>query len=175
MKPVWLLDIDGVINAIAKKGDPSVWDEWRSAIILNDLGKWPVLWAPAVVRFIREVHESGRAEIRWHTTWQRDAWKLEEILCLPRFEVAEAPEFADRTFTARAIRERRPPWWKLPAAERVVLEERRHLIWTDDDINKELARYPSDMYDTGRVISPKQNIGLTPKALEVIDTFLSSC
>lgn len=31
--PVWLLDFDGVVNAISKRGAKSVWDRWESARI----------------------------------------------------------------------------------------------------------------------------------------------
>lgn len=176
MRPVWLLDVDGVINAIATKGDPGIWSEWRTATIINRMGKWPMRWSPEVTAFIRKTHESGRAEVRWLTTWQEDAWKLEEIMNLPRFEVADAPEFSDRTYTARAIREERPQWWKLPAAERVVEQEQRPLIWTDDDITREMRRHASPVYDPDNLlIGPSQNIGLTPKHLNRIDGFLSSC
>jgi hypothetical protein len=85
MIPVWLLDIDGVVNACAKKPDRNVWplDQWWSLKV--DVGghSWPVLVAEPVLAFIRRVHAEGLAEIRWHTTWQQDAKALEEACDLP--------------------------------------------------------------------------------------------
>ena len=74
--PVWLLDIDGVLNAAAKKPDRNVWPaaDWIEGRAHEAGGAaWRILAARPVVDFIRGVHEEGRAEIRWHTTWQHDA------------------------------------------------------------------------------------------------------
>ena len=45
-----------------------------------------------VVDFLIGVHEQDRAEIRWHTTWQHDAQNLANLVGLPTFPIAEAPE-----------------------------------------------------------------------------------
>lgn len=171
MKPVWLLDIDGVLNAIARKGDPSVWPVWKSGWAAAGGQNWPILWSPAVVDFVREVVESGSAEVRWHTTWQHEAVEVERLLGLPSLAVAEAPEYAGvGVYAAKAVREGKPPWWKLPAAERVVTEEGRPLIWTDDDIKTALRDYR--MAPSLR-ICPQQNIGLTPAHLAIIRTAIT--
>lgn len=178
-KPVWLLDIDGVVNAIGK-GDPSVWPkpQWRHGKAECDGQEWPITWAVPVVDFIRTVHESGRAEIRWHTTWQHEACNLAALVGLPEFAVADAPEFDDQPgHAARAIAAGRPKWWKLPAAERVVRDEGRPLIWTDDDITWDLGRrYDVDTelraFAPALLIAPDKHTGLTPKRLRMIGDFL---
>jgi Swiss Army Knife RNA repair-like protein len=172
MQPVILLDVDGVLNAIARKGDPAVWPEWKSGYARAGDGVWPILWSPAVAAFFREVHASGAAEIRWHTTWQHAAVEIERLLDLPALAVAEAPEYHDRRFGAMAIREGKPPWWKHPAAERVVLEEKRQLIWLDDDLRWELQRYDTTSLSGALLICPKQHIGLTPAHLKMIEEAL---
>lgn len=60
--PVWLLDVDGVVSAIAEKGDPAVWPRgaWRSL----PLGMLPLLVADPVLAFLRQVHTLGAAELR---------------------------------------------------------------------------------------------------------------
>ncbi|GIH07355.1 hypothetical protein Rhe02_54220 [Rhizocola hellebori] len=177
--PVWLLDVDGVVNACSRKPDGSVWpkDQWLSGKAQNRDGEFPILWAQPVVDFIRDVHESGRAEVRWHTTWQKDAAAIEALCGLPAFEVAVAPEFdAAVTYAAEAIREGRPDWWKLPSAERVVRDEKRPLVWTDDDITYSLKRYDADAglraYSPALLVSPNDRTGLTPKHLRRIGDFL---
>lgn len=170
-RPVWLLDIDGVVNACTKKPDRNVWpaDQWIRGHAEANGHRWPILFARPVAAFLREVHESGRAEIRWHTTWQHEAAHVAELLDLPEFPVQDAPEFTART----------GEWWKLPAALRVVEDEHRPLVWTDDD-----AGDPWDLPRGDRarlaaaaptlIVAPSHTTGLTPKHLRQIDEFLDT-
>lgn len=171
--PVWLLDIDGVLNAISSKPDRSVWPAagWRrfEATDARTGTTWPILAAEPVAAFIREVRTSGRAEVRWHTTWQESANKVGAELGLPELEVQEAPEFAEDG-------EYSPTWWKLAAALRVIEEEQRPLIWTDDDAT--MGRIMPTPYDRVKafpnlLIAPQQRIGLTRKQLRAIDEHLT--
>lgn len=172
MKPVWLLDIDGVINAITHEWPPTRgWEaeHWAldqvESFVPDDV--WPIRWSQPVVDFINEVHASGLAEIRWHTTWQEAAHNISKALELPEFEIAKAPERLE-------FRERE--WWKLGAARRVLMEEKRPLVWTDDDISygmDDLQR--SAMRRTGQgalLVSPDSSCGLAPKDLDRISAFL---
>lgn len=178
--PVWLLDVDGVINAATKKPDPNVWpkDQWVQGNAQCDGREWPITWSRPVIEFIREVHGTGRAEVRWHTTWQHEASAISDLTGLPQFGVAEAPEFEGGSgYTAQAFREaKRSTWWKLPAAERVVREEKRPLIWTDDDITWSLHRYNADAglraYAPALLVSPNERTGLTRRHLRQISDFL---
>lgn len=175
MKPVWLLDVDGVINAIARKGDKSVWPEenWRSASISAVLDfdtNWffPILWSTDVIEFICSM--AKKVDIRWHTTWQEAASaNLAPALGLPEFPVAEAPEYKDRKYGT--------DWWKLGAAERVVFDEGRPLIWTDDELffwlsnarRLELAYKSNSLF-----IAPHQNIGLSLNNIKTIREFVDA-
>jgi hypothetical protein len=170
--PVWLLDIDGVVNACVPKPDSSVWpaDTWRLATVHG----FPILVASPVVEFIRRVHDSGRADIRWHTTWQHNAQLVADEFGLPELPVAEAPEFVLRSYDP-ALHGRDTAWWKRATAERVLTDEKRPLIWTDDDITRSLE--PSDRAEIralgpALLISPSDRTGLTPKHLHRIETFL---
>ncbi|WP_431881714.1 hypothetical protein [Micromonospora chalcea] len=181
-KPVWLLDVDGVINAISENPDGAIWPKgrWRHLTARCSGIDWPILAATPVVEFIAATHESGRTEVRWHTTWQHEANALGELLGLPEFAVQDCPEFyPERQLAGGAAPVGvRNTWWKLPAAERVVGEESRPLIWTDDDIDREIGWRGRDrnLRSLGRVltISPRQHIGLTPKHLRSIDEFIDS-
>lgn len=179
--PVWLLDIDGVVNAISRKPDRNVWprDQWVTGTASSAGVDWPILAAQPVLDFIRTVHEKGRAEIRWHTTWQRDARNLARLLGLPRFALQECPEFEEREqgLAGAAPAAVSRGWWKYPAAERVVRDEGRPLVWTDDDATWELR-----VHDNGTelarlaptlIVSPQAHLGLTPKHLRNIDAFLA--
>jgi hypothetical protein len=168
VRPIWLLDIDGVINAAAETAPRHVWPEdawiWTAA---EEGGRmFPLLAARPVLAFIRAVHEAERAEIRWHTTWQEAAANVAEALDLPRFPVQEAPEWPPTEDLA--------VWWKLPAAERVI-DEGRPVVWTDDDAAWHVPR-PTRSRLAGRtpllVIAPHTRAGLSRRHLRRIDSFL---
>ena len=87
-KPVWLLDIDGVINAtVGWKGKPptQVWaaSNWIDTVAADAI-QFRILSARPVIEFVKLVHETGRAEIRWHTTWQHSAQNVADALGLRR-------------------------------------------------------------------------------------------
>lgn len=178
--PVWLLDVDGVINACTRKPNTSVWpaDAWNEGKAEAEGRRFTIQWATPVIDFIRNVHESGYAEIRWHTTWQHHASAIEALTGLPAFPVAHAPELDDKPgYVAKAIRESKSWWWKLPAAERVVRDELRPLIWTDDDITWSLRGYDVDgglrAYAPALLVSPDERTGLTQKQLRQISDFIA--
>ena len=183
MIPVMLLDVDGVINAITKKPPTFAWPRgaWRTGKAIAHGEPWPITWSTRVINFLTGVHEEGRAEIRWHTTWQHDAQNLADLVGLPKFPVAEAPEVPrdnvpNGELIAARMRDGLPGWWKYGAARRVVIEEQRPLIWVDDDITRELTRRTRDnLANIGQVryISPDSTTGLIPRHLSEIDAFLS--
>lgn len=183
-RPVMLLDIDGVINCFLRREDTRppyhIWPKasWKHLASTFQGSPWPILWTTDVVDFLTELHAGGQVEIRWHTTWQHEAPKLAVALGLPQWPVHPCPEFEDMParVAARQILAGKPAWWKYPAAERVLTEEKRPLIWVDDDITYEVNRRARDaMYGLGQrllVISPNTYTGLTPKQLGKIANFL---
>jgi hypothetical protein len=167
-KPVWLLDIDGVLNAVSKEPQTNIWphEAWVQTEALGYSRTWPILAAQPVVDFINEVHASGLVEIRWHTTWQEAAQNLATALGLPTFEVQDAPEFGNRFGDN---------WWKWPAGWRVVSEEGRPLVWTDDDLSYGLEPgQGTRLREVGKVllISPASREGLVKKHLTKIQEFI---
>jgi hypothetical protein len=169
--PVWLLDIDGVVNALARGPVRGSWPsaDWAQHVVHADIpgsGRMvlPIFVAQPVLDFVTAVHASGAAEVIWHSTWREAAVSdLAPVLGLPRLEVSVAPEW-----TARP----RDVWWKLPAAQRVVAADRR-LVWTDDDI----AVVPDQVADLAAradtlLISPDPRTGLTAEHLAAIADFL---
>jgi len=176
--PVWLLDIDGVVNAITKKPDRNVWPlpTWIRTQAHGSGVDWPVWTARPVLDFIRRVHDTGAAEVRWHTTWQHEATNYATAVDLPDFPVLPCPEYADHQ-KAGGARPIGAVWWKLAAAERVVRDEGRSLLWTDDDADHELRR-ADRVEDRLReiapvlIVCPRENLGLTRKHLRQIAKFL---
>jgi hypothetical protein len=169
--PVWLLDIDGVVNAVSTVPVESVWpaDTWLQRIVpadIPELGRMvlPILAARPVLDFVRRVVDAGAAEVHWHSTWREAAVSdLAPALGLPAIPVSVAPEWTQRPVGM---------WWKLPAAQRVVASGRR-LVWTDDDIAMfapELDEFAGR--DDALLIAPGRDTGLAPDELDRIAAFL---
>lgn len=160
--PIWLLDVDGVLNAICHPDrPPKTWDRWQRGTAGAGGERFVITFAPDLMAAIRELHDSAVVEIRWLTTWAYDANRgLRELLDLPEFPVAGEPERASA-------------WWKLPYAVRTV-EEGRPVIWTDDDLDYSGAARDWAA-DVGILaIAPHPAVGLTPADLNTIRAFCLS-
>lgn len=175
MKAVWLLDIDGVVNALCWHDVVTAWprDCVKTGSVVTGDETWPICWATPVVDFIHSVVEENLAEVRWHSTWQHEAANFERLVGLPNLPVHEAPEYGDRSFTARAIREQTSLWWKEPGARRVVEVEQRPLVWTDDDIFRYCQEKSNAIFSDTLMIFPDSNVGLTPGHLESMAEFFA--
>jgi HAD domain in Swiss Army Knife RNA repair proteins len=165
--PILLLDVDGVLNAV-RVDLPAGWQRGR-------FNGYVLSWDPTVTARLRELHESGRVEIQWLTTWTTDADRL-----------LAAPMGLPRGLTVHARADTAPTgfagplgglagWWKLTVAQAVVeAEPHRRIVWIDDD----LAEHA---YDTGDwlaahpqvlVVAPDLRLGLTHQQLDAIEAWL---
>lgn len=165
-KPIWLLDIDGVINSTLRRFPTKTWPEgqWLSKHVWSGRSRWPIHVAVPVRDYVRTVHEMGLVEIRWHTTWQETANNVSRVFDMPEFPVQPAPEFLEDL----------TDWWKAPPAVRVLLEN-RPLLWTDDDLNYLSKEEWALFRGAGAVlIRPDTGTGLSPANLQQIDQFLTN-
>ena len=153
--PVWLLDVDGVINANrAGWGGPPT---SRSIVAFDS--SWRMRFSPDLIAAIRDL--SAVVEIRWATTWAGHIPDLSRVFALPELPPAfPMPEGHPTQATIAPL--------KLAAALAVV-ESGRRLIWTDDDA------IPEDGPDRERLdaagallIAPKPSRGLRPEHLDTI-------
>lgn len=169
--PVWLLDIDGVLNALAREPVTGSWppDQWVQHVVPADIpgtGRMllPIFVARPVLEFVARVARSGAAEVIWHSTWREAAVSdLAPVLGLPRLPISVAPEWTQRPESI---------WWKLPAARRVV-ESGRRLVWTDDDIAVVADQVGDlDARPDTLLISPEPRVGLAENHLQAIAAFL---
>lgn len=155
MDTVWLLDIDGVINA-SKAG-------WSSAPFSGNAyykgHSYRMRWAPQLIQRIIKVHQTGAVEILWATSWCGYTDQLEQLFKLPALGSA---------YSMRMYGD-----MKESAALEVIASGNR-LIWTDD----EFVPTSGQLYDTltangnGLLIRPKANRGLRPEHLDQIDSFV---
>ena len=165
--PILLLDVDGVLNA-ARADLPAGWER-------GTFNGYVLTWDPTITARLRALHESGRVEIQWLTTWTTDADRLlAEPMGLPRGLVTHArADSAPIGFSG--VFGGRSSWWKLAAAQAVAESEPdRRIIWVDDDLAMQAA-------DTGDwlaanphvlVIAPELFVGLTHEQLDAIEAWL---
>lgn len=164
-RPVWLLDVDGVVNA-----RHPAWDQpYAQGHAFVDGVTYRLQWAPALTRYIKAVHKRRAAEVRWATTWVDHVHQVERLLRLPAFHTAFRGLGTSPAVSA--------PERKIDAALHVVEVERRPLIWTDDDAIPPAGEVRRRLEEAGvpvLLLAPDPFEGLTPRHLDVIDAFLES-
>jgi hypothetical protein len=170
MKPLWLLDIDGVVNSPTPEVPTEVWDDWVQTSAWSPSGTWQIHTAVPVRDFITHVHESGLAEIRWHSTWQEFSVNVGDAVGLPRFPIQDAPEAHKYGFSDAR-------WWKLPAVWRELLGRgpggNRPVLWTDDDMDCLTGEQQTALTAAGcKLVRPNFRTGLNAEDLKEIETYL---
>jgi hypothetical protein len=161
LAPVWLLDVDGVLNI--RKSPWHAAPHTRTAF--SDGTGWRMRWAPQLIARIRALHKGGAVEVRWCTTWCADAEQLERLFKLPILGRAfdGDPRGADCSAA------------KLGAA-RGVLAGGRRLIWTDDvevPVEQDRPELYAELAGGGRalLIRPAERDGLRPEHMDAIEAF----
>ena len=165
--PVLLLDVDGVLNAVRL----DLPEGWRR----GTYNGYSLLWNPSVTARLRALHESGRVELQWLTTWTELADQLlAEPMGLPRGLRTHGREGVLPTGFGG---ERRgvPGWWKLAAARAVAeAEPDRRIVWIDDDLADQAEDTEEWLAAHGHVlvVSPDFTAGLTHEHLDEIEAWL---
>jgi hypothetical protein len=165
--PILLLDVDGVLNPVCL----DLPDGWRR----GTFNGYVLSWDPTITDRLRRLHESGRVEIQWLTTWTTDADRLlAEPMGLPRGLRTHARADAAPTGFLGLFRGV-AGWWKLTVArEGAAAEPDRRIVWIDDDLAEQAA-------DTGDwlaanphvlVVAPDLMVGLTHEQLDEIERWL---
>ncbi|MFI0795021.1 hypothetical protein ACH4OY_20395 [Micromonospora rubida] len=158
LPPVWLLDVDGVINANSPGwgGPPLKGRCWSNA----DNYEYTLRWAPSLITRIRDLHRAGAVEVHWCSTWCADAAALEYLWAFPPLARAFTEPLRGEEASAAKL-----------AAARQVLADGRRLIWTDDTEVPLAGDVYDELMSTGRalLIRPKMSTGLQPEHMEVIE------
>jgi hypothetical protein len=173
-RPVWLLDVDGVVNAVTARPDETVWPTWRTGWATAVGGIWPITWAPAVVEAIVRVHAAGVADIWWLSTWREAAvTSLSPLVGLPEMPVAGQPGRISHGFVGSPA-PTGTRWWKLAVARRLLDPyPHRPLVWTDDDLvhQADAREWAEQRPSPTMLIAPATDTGLTAEYLEAIEDF----
>jgi len=160
-KPIWFLDVDGVVNALPKHGNAS--EGYQQTTILG----FPIKYRPEVIEFINRIHRDGLAEVHWLTTWGADArYHFAKAVGLDDFEHAHEP--AQSGSQERIVW--LPTWWKLQVIKSVA--QGRRFVFTDDDLGADITRLIRDFANDTLLLTPCSEVGLDDEQLEHIDKFL---
>ena len=166
--PVLLLDVDGVLNALCRDLPAG----WRRGTFHG----YVLSWDPTVVERLRALHESGRVELQWLTTWtERADQLLAEPMGLPRGLRTHSREGVLPTGFGG---ERRgvSGWWKLAAARAVAeAEPDRRIVWIDDDLADQGADTTEWLAANGQVlvVAPELTTGRTHAELDRVEACLA--
>lgn len=166
MKPLVLIDFDGVINAVAQQHWQKAWKDMNEISYIDRLGyKIPVNFSPTLVEFFNIL--SNVADIEWLTTWKRETERLPTQLGINTFpwhdEIRKGPPWGAE-------------WWKFDVVQKIAAENPgRRVLWIDDEIpsldwKDEQVFIQKHNWD---IIVPREDTGLTPAHCESIIEFVS--
>lgn len=150
---VWLLDVDGVLNA-NKPGWSAAPYQGRA---YADVDEFKLRWAPALIERIKGIHRPGLVDVVWCTTWCPWADQVERLMGLPEFGRAWTDD--KRGWHAREAKR---------GAARDVIASGRRLVWTDDDA----IPYDRTGLEGALLIAPRVVRGLQPDDLDAIEAFV---
>lgn len=160
-RPVWLIDVDGVL---AVDHPHPTWPGGTASALVSAGGRrYRLTWAPALLDRVRSLGGSGLVEPRWATTWGPWRHLLEDLWEVPAWPLAtdvdqdSSPGTVDRAKLAAAL---------------AVAEAGRPLVWADDWAIPRFgpARRRLDQAKA-LLISPDPRHGLTPGQMGRIEQF----
>ena len=182
-RPLVLLDVDGVLNALAAGG---AWDDWQVGQAVAGGRTFRIQWSPSVVA--RVLRWTEGAEVQWLTTWGHDAnSSLRHLLTMPELPVAgtydgdvevgepvPSPSESHSGVAPAAPDALTGRWWKFDVVRRLVRSEpERPLVWIDDDLlgAADMVQWTS-AHARSLLVVPDPTSGLTADDLDAVDGFL---
>ena len=186
LRPLVLLDVDGVLNAVAAWGRSGAWSDWHTGSACAEGREFPITWSPSVVAAVRSWQEL--AEVQWLTTWGHDAnTSLRHLLDLPELPVAgtyddvdgeagdpDAAGLAHASVAPAAPDRLTGRWWKFDVVRRIVrAEPSRRIVWLDDDLaGQDDVRQWMHEQTACLLVAPDPRSGLTAAQLAAVQDFL---
>lgn len=157
-RPVWFLDVDGVIAPYNSTPDCDRF-LYRHA---GGVGSVP--YRQAVVDRIARMHASGLVEVRWLTTWGPAEVQEWQRAGLGPFALGDTN--AEGPFS----------WWKANTVlAHLTAHPDQRVVWTDDDIegNAHRARRVREAGgDRLLALAPERNVALTDEMLDQVEAWL---
>lgn len=156
MRPILLLDVDGVLNPVPFTTTwSSDWEFLPEFISSEESGMWPLNVSAEMAMAITDLG----CDVRWLTTWGDHAhdnigaafgWRLLPVVAQP---------------------DRRSFSWKVKAATEILSEPGPPVVWIDDDIAEFACRTDFTTIDPHKrliTVCPKTNVGLTRSHISYI-------
>lgn len=192
-KPLWFLDVDGVINMFPDdrpgallaglqefKASPNLHPKMSREEV--EEAKWryggtrqfSIMYDPTITKRIASLHQSGQVEVVWLTTWGSGAnGELGHGLKFPQLRCAGEPTYRTTGLNHTADDGR---WWKWGCIERFLdaHPEVDKFVWTDDDLAIELNAGAWARSIGGLTIAPDMVYGLTHDDLDTIEAYLTT-
>lgn len=145
MRAIWLLDFDGVVNALSARGGRSIWSDWHTAVVDHPehelardgaVVRLPLLWSATVVATIADAAAAG-IDVRWLSTWREHTAELPATIPgLPALPWLDERILPDTALVDPGARNYSGPW-KVEVAKAFVPEE-APLLWTEDTLSVDL-------------------------------------
>jgi hypothetical protein len=148
MKPLLLLDVDGVLNPIGGGPPPGY--------TRDDSNGFRVTWSARHRMWLREL--AKYYEMVWATTWEHKANEaFAPLLGLPQLDVIE--------FTSK----RQGETWKLTDVKDFVGD--RPCSWIDDDLYNDAHAWADNRGIPTLLIRPMSSVGLTQAHVSDLEEF----
>lgn len=181
---MWLLDFDGVINALSARGGRSYWDDWASATIDHPRGEVtragtpvqvPLLWSNTVIAAVASAVQAG-VDVRWLSTWREHTGLLSEVIPgLPALSYLDERVLGANVAAALdpSQRDYSGPW-KARVAEAFVPED-APLLWTDDARSVDLISqaWRGERRGPSVFIRPRPTSGLVQQQVRQIHDWIA--
>lgn len=182
--PIWLLDFDGVVNALSKRGGRTYWPDWRSASLDHPHGertrsgktvRLPLLWSQTVIDTITAAAAAG-VDVRWLSTWREHTALLPDLIpglpALPWLDEAILDNASADGLDPALTMYSGP--WKVEVAKAYVPDE-APLLWTEDSMSVDLL---SETWRRSRsspteFVRPRPSTGLVQKDVQAITQWVA--
>ena len=161
-KPLVLLDVDGVINALCSEDDtPPDFDDWDYV----ECGFSPIRYSKKLLKQLIGLD----LDIHWLTTWGNAA--NEHLAPLFGWDPLPVIERAGHDRLAGPN-----GWWKSSAAHQFVNAQNRPFIWIDDDldysINEGDVPWLEDCTIPHLIVSPDARTGISVADFDKMRQFI---
>jgi hypothetical protein len=172
-KPVWFVDVDGVINVLVdyvNKPHLDSCSDWETI----DVNGYTIVFSPTLVESVNALSET--IDIVFLTTWVESAVNnLAPALGLNIKNFLRS-DGSNSSFEYQG-NDASKRWWKLNGILDHINNDHRPFVWVDDDMSNEVKRAILGRAAFEGVenllITPNSKIGLTEQHIGIIEAFTS--
>ncbi len=179
VQPIWLLDFDGVVNALSRRGGRTYWSDWKSAAVDHPYGeltlsgqpvRLPLLWSQTVIDAIADAAAAG-IDVQWLSTWREHTALLPALIAgLP-----ELPWLDESILPSASVEDLDPGQrmysgpWKVQVAKAYVRDD-APLLWTEDSLTVDMLseNWRRSRSGSTEFVRPRPSSGLVCREVQGI-------